>query len=413
MVFDVTATDVHGNESEPASVTVSLPMSDNVALIPSWNLMSFDIDIENNTPEEVFAEQIANNNLIVVTGFENSAIFFDPTLLPFLNTLTSINTGYGYWVMLNSADAVSNVGIALSLEYTITLQAGWNLIAYWPQESQTPADAFVELIETETLVYAAGFNESGAAFFDPDGLPFLNSLTSLDNSFGYWVMVNDAVESFQYPEPAAVVAKTAPRRTNPDIIKTSVFMFVNGTAVFDQVEYTLGDMVNIFTESGLLIGEMEILENGLLMTGPVYGDDYTTEAVDGALKNDALIFTYGEYESEPIDLSFHGNMELRKVDLTFKNVPHTFSLHQNYPNPFNPITSLRYDLPEQAQVTLTVYDMLGRKVTQLVNTTQEAGYKSVQWDATNMHGKPVSAGVYLYQIQAGEFVQTKKMVLLK
>ena len=95
------------------------------------------------------------------------------------------------------------------------------------------------------------------------------------------------------------------------------------------------------------------------------------------------------------------------------SVPKQFALHHNHPNPFNPITSLRYDLPEQAQVTLTIYNMLGREVSQLVNTTQEAGYKSVQWNATDIHGKPVSAGVYLYQIRAGEFVQTRKMVLLK
>ena len=57
--------------------------------------------------------------------------------------------------------------------------------------------------------------------------------------------------------------------------------------------------------------------------------------------------------------------------------------------------------------------MLGRELTQLVNTTQETGFKSVQRNATNMHGKPVSAGVYLYQIRAGEFIQTRKMVLLK
>ena len=94
-------------------------------------------------------------------------------------------------------------------------------------------------------------------------------------------------------------------------------------------------------------------------------------------------------------------------------IPEMFTLHQNYPNPFNPITSLRYDLPEQAQVILTVYDLLGREVTQLVNTVQDAGYRSVQWNATDMHGKPVSAGVYLYQIRAGEFIQTRKMVLLK
>ncbi|MDP7610047.1 MAG: T9SS type A sorting domain-containing protein, partial [Candidatus Marinimicrobia bacterium] len=94
-------------------------------------------------------------------------------------------------------------------------------------------------------------------------------------------------------------------------------------------------------------------------------------------------------------------------------VPATFTLHQNFPNPFNPITTLRYDLPSDALVTLSIYDMLGKEITQLVNTTQQAGFKSVQWDAKDSMGRPVSAGVYLYQIQAGEFVQTKKMVLLK
>ena len=95
------------------------------------------------------------------------------------------------------------------------------------------------------------------------------------------------------------------------------------------------------------------------------------------------------------------------------SLPTVYALHYNHPNPFNPITSLTYDLPEQAQVTLTVYDMLGREVTQLVNTTQEAGYRSVRWNATDKTGKPVSAGVYLYQIRAGDFIQTRKMVLLK
>ena len=56
---------------------------------------------------------------------------------------------------------------------------------------------------------------------------------------------------------------------------------------------------------------------------------------------------------------------------------------------------------------------MGKEIIRLINTIQEAGYKSVQWNATDTFGKPVSAGVYLYQIQAGEFVQTKKMVLLK
>jgi len=94
-------------------------------------------------------------------------------------------------------------------------------------------------------------------------------------------------------------------------------------------------------------------------------------------------------------------------------IPDEFALHQNYPNPFNPITTLRYDLPETDLVNITIYDMLGREVKTLINQTQDAGYRSVIWDATNDYGKPVSAGIYLYQIQAGEYISTKKMVLLK
>ena len=94
-------------------------------------------------------------------------------------------------------------------------------------------------------------------------------------------------------------------------------------------------------------------------------------------------------------------------------LPNNIVLQQNYPNPFNPITTVRYELPEDSFVDVTVYDMLGNVVNILVNANQSSGYKSVQWNATNNQGEPVSAGVYLYKIQAGNFVDTKKMILLK
>ena len=94
-------------------------------------------------------------------------------------------------------------------------------------------------------------------------------------------------------------------------------------------------------------------------------------------------------------------------------LPESFTLYQNFPNPFNPVTTLRYDLPEQSFVNLTIYDMLGNEITELVNFSQDPGIKSVQWRGTDEKGNFVGAGVYLYKIVAGEFVQTKKMVLLK
>ena len=102
-----------------------------------------------------------------------------------------------------------------------------------------------------------------------------------------------------------------------------------------------------------------------------------------------------------------------QVSIMDETFPLTYKLHSAYPNPFNPITSLHYDLPEGGLVNITIYDMLGRIVKALVNSSQTAGYKSVQWNATNDRNESVSAGLYLYTIQAGEFRQTKKMVLLK
>ena len=94
-------------------------------------------------------------------------------------------------------------------------------------------------------------------------------------------------------------------------------------------------------------------------------------------------------------------------------IPEVFALHQNYPNPFNPTTQIRYDLPDNEFVSINIYDVMGRKIKSLVSINQEAGYRSITWDATNDLGQTVSAGMYIYTILAGEFRQTKKMVLLK
>lgn len=93
--------------------------------------------------------------------------------------------------------------------------------------------------------------------------------------------------------------------------------------------------------------------------------------------------------------------------------PGKFTVQQNYPNPFNPVTNLNYHLPEDSFVRITIYDAFGNEINKLIDSKQSRGQKSVQWNATNNQGKSVSAGVYLYRIQAGDFVDNRKMVLLK
>jgi hypothetical protein len=91
-----------------------------------------------------------------------------------------------------------------------------------------------------------------------------------------------------------------------------------------------------------------------------------------------------------------------------QGIPAEYTLHQNYPNPFNPSTTIRYDLPRRSHVVLTIYSTLGQIVRELVNADVDAGYHSVNLDATGL-----SSGVYFYRMSAGDFVETKRLLLLQ
>ena len=129
----------------------------------------------------------------------------------------------------------------------------------------------------------------------------------------------------------------------------------------------------------------------------------TNETVSfGLLSTDEMMVVFG--------LFYTGDQLNNDDDI---HISSSFLLHGNYPNPFNPVTNIEYDLVKDEFVRVKVYDILGNIVNNLVNTNQSSGYKSIQWDATNNQGHHVSAGVYLYSIEVGDFRQTKKMILLK
>ena len=115
------------------------------------------------------------------------------------------------------------------------------------------------------------------------------------------------------------------------------------------------------------------------------------------------------------DLNFQNYIYVSNTILTsnYENMPNQYLLHQNYPNPFNPITTLKYNVPEKILVRISIFDISGNLIKMLVNEVKNAGSYSARWGAINNNGQPVSAGVYFYKIQAGNFVDTKKLILLK
>ena len=113
-------------------------------------------------------------------------------------------------------------------------------------------------------------------------------------------------------------------------------------------------------------------------------------------------------------ISGHGELvgQLTK-SMTIENVPDEFFLGSNYPNPFNPSTKIHYGITSESKVLLTIFDMLGREVIRLVDEKQDAGYKTIAWNGTDAMGRHVGAGMYFYFLKAGDFRQTRKMILLK
>jgi len=148
------------------------------------------------------------------------------------------------------------------------------------------------------------------------------------------------------------------------------------------------------------------------MTAPIYGDDWTTEEIDGAIKGENLRFIYNDIEAE-LSIEYTGTMELAKVDLEFRFIPDAYALRQNYPNPFNPVTTIIYDLADEGFVSLKIYNMLGQEVINLVSADRKAGVHTVQWNGTGHTGHPVSSGVYFYVLNTDQFRSVKKMVFMK
>jgi hypothetical protein len=169
----------------------------------------------------------------------------------------------------------------------------------------------------------------------------------------------------------------------------------------DQINSVV-DIAYCLSDTDILIGVGNIYSDPLFCSAEQF--DYTLSQNSpcvGTGENGANMGAFG------VGCEVLSNSENTSI------TPTSFVLHQSHPNPFNPTTQIKYDLPEDALVSINIYDLMGRSIKSLVNSNQSAGYRSIQWNATNNLGEPVSAGMYIYMIQAGEFRQTKKMVLLK
>ena len=218
--------------------------------------------------------------------------------------------------------------------------------------------------------------------------------------------VNDSPTSFELIYPT--LTDTIPISLDTD--ETIPFAWYKSIDADSEVSYKLSITIdflgtsytNDYEHISDTTHDISAYEYALLMTNlnlSEWNANYILEATDGEF---TVFSDSGGFIFDNSSLSIENGIILED-----------FALFQNYPNPFNPITSINYNLPEDALVNITIFDMMGRIVKTLLSSSQEAGFKSVKWNATNDRNELVSAGLYIYLIQAGLYTDSKKMILVK
>ena len=132
------------------------------------------------------------------------------------------------------------------------------------------------------------------------------------------------------------------------------------------------------------------------------------EGLSDGSYNANLILNSNDPDASSVNIPVIFEVTTGLEDLYSNKIPQTYSLGQNYPNPFNPVTHIQYGLPKTGDVKIEIYNILGQKIKTLLNKQMPAGYHEVEFNAQNL-----SSGVYLYRIEASEFQDVKKMILLK
>ncbi len=378
--------DVNGNPSDTGWVTIAIDNDeDRIPLKAGWNLISTNKTPSNNNMQDIFSSLIPSN-LIYVTSFNLGSSYYDPNGFSFFNTLHQFDDGYAYWVKVHTDDTLTVIGTDINLGYNIPLNAGWNLSGYLENTQQDPSNYFNSLITSNNLVYVTSYNQ-GYSYYDPNGLPFLNTLSTMKRPFGYWVKVNNSVASNSY------------RLENEfGVSLTPNFMFVNGKSNLINCE---GEYVYILNSNYEPQAKLEILPDGYLMTTSLYGDDLTTSSREGFEENENLYFSFNG-EIIDSDIVFQGNMERKEVDLIFGEGTN-FNV---IPNPINDFATISFTVSQESLVTIDLHDITGRKLQNINSNSFEEGSHSITWNSNN-----ISKGVYFVRIRINNHVQNKKIII--
>ena len=402
-----------------------------------WRLMSWPSQVKNTS--------------LAFSDLNDGHVFYvwEPVKEAY-SVANQIKKGQAYWFRHEYKEAVlfqEDTSNALPLnEFVIDLERGWNLVS---NPFSFPVTFRADTSVSTPITY--GLSGSGKGWSGPQNelhpwngyavytgeratmtlLPFEEQDTSLARvaSAGDWYL-NIKLESKNQINHSAVLGRRKHASNGqgifdtpiyPDIEKNiSIAMDLDGSTGFNYIR----DIRSLDDFNGI----WNVRLNDL-------GDEFMISSDQIGLLPEEIHFGVVNINERKVTLNFL-NQEVR-VSNNFNSaydikiiagdkeyvesmskdilstIPEEFALGQNYPNPFNPVTNMDYTLPQRSRVTISIYNVLGQEIKNLVNGEQDYGFHSISWDGTDMNGREVSSGVYFTQMRSTSFSQTKKMLLLK
>ncbi len=370
-----------------AETTVSIPVDG------GWNIVSCPVQPADMRVTAVFPEAVSG-----AFSYSNGYI-----------AASTLTPGMGYWLKFPNERVCSVKGASAGL-WSVGVPLGWNLIG--PLEAETPSSLIVS--EPDGIIASPFFGYSGG---------YTSAITLLPGR-GYWVKTSAAGMLRLGPGLPEAEPAESPIQAVPSVVlvfrgadgqERKLYLGTNeegsqkselppppplgimdvrfaGNAAVEQLGT---DRHEIFLSS--VVAPFTVMANGLGDGTLKLRDSDRGTLLELELCDGKTVRIQNEF-SRLLILEGEGSPSL----------PQAFTLAQNYPNPFNPSTTIRYGLPRRSRVTLTIFNALGEQVAVLREGEQEAGYHDAAFDASDL-----ASGVYLYRFQAGDFVQTKKLVVVR
>ena len=408
---NVRATDLTGNVSAVASsngflVDTTAPTISAVSVQPNSTVSLFD----NLTVKIILSEPILNADVVssaaITLPSRTDYTLVDSITIDVIVYAPFTSGDEISFTIQNHTDRAGNIGLPAAYYYNIGYLADYDLDG---SIGVSDFNQFVTGWFSKDLKYELG-PVTGSA---PNLRPALDGAYNSQDGMAFYYMWH-----WDNGQAGKLVAKRRPLEGDKLVLN-----YTNDQLLISPPEDTYGSeiIINYPSDQIQILSENNTINNAVMKTLS------KTDTLSGQILSHSLLeskdivfnLDFRARKDVPIQISYEFIDEQNQkvgsgyTDFVLTPLPTEFALKQNYPNPFNPVTTINYDLPNDALIDIMIYDILGREVKSLHRGLKQAGYHTVIWDSKDNQGGPVSAGIYLYQIRSKEFVKTKKMILLK